>query len=34
MMKGNDQSKVDEEKPVGVTIYNPEDQVFQKLLTL
>jgi hypothetical protein len=31
MMKGNDQSKVDEEKPVRLTLYKPEDQIFQKL---
>jgi hypothetical protein len=30
-MKENDQSKVDEEKPEGLTIYKPEDQIFQKL---
>jgi len=30
-MKENDQSKVDEEKPEGLTIYKPEDQVFQKM---
>ena len=30
-MKQDDRSKTDEEKPVGLTIYNPEDQVFQKL---
>jgi hypothetical protein len=30
-MKENDQSKVDKEKPEGLTIYKPEDQVFQKL---
>jgi hypothetical protein len=30
-MKQDDQSKTDDEKPVGLTIYNPEDQVFQKL---
>jgi hypothetical protein len=31
MMKGNDQSKVDEEKPVGLTLYKPEDQIFQSI---
>jgi len=31
MMKGNDQSKVDEEKPVGLTLYKPEDQIFQNI---
>jgi hypothetical protein len=30
-MKQDDQSKTDDEKPVGLTIYNPEAQVFQKL---
>jgi hypothetical protein len=30
-MKGNDQSKVDEEKPVGLTLYKPEDQIFQNI---
>jgi len=30
-MKENDQSKVDDEKPLGLTIYKPEGQVFQKL---
>jgi hypothetical protein len=30
-MKENDQSTVDEEKPEGLTIYKPEDQIFQKL---
>jgi len=30
-MKEDDQSKVDKEKPEGLTIYKPEDQVFQKL---
>ncbi len=30
-MKENDQSKVDEGKPEGLTIYKPGDQVFQKL---
>ncbi|HMK76256.1 MAG TPA: hypothetical protein VK568_08785 [Thermodesulfobacteriota bacterium] len=30
-MKQDDQSKTDDQKPVGLTIYNPEDQVFQKL---
>jgi len=29
-MKQDDQSKTDDE-PAGLTIYNPEDQVFQKL---
>jgi hypothetical protein len=30
-MKKNDQSKADDEKPLGLTPYKPEDQVFQKL---
>lgn len=30
-MKENDQSKADDEKPVGPTIYEPEGQVYQKL---
>ena len=30
-MKENDQSKVDEGKPEGLTLYKPGDQVFQKL---
>jgi len=30
-MKENDQSKANGEKPIGLTIYKPEDQVFQKL---
>ena len=30
-MKENDQLKADDEKPIGLTIYKPEDQVFQKL---
>jgi hypothetical protein len=30
-MKESDQSKVDEEKPIGLTLYKPEDQIFQKL---
>jgi hypothetical protein len=30
-MKKNDQSKVDDEKPVELTIYKPDDQVYQKL---
>ena len=30
-MKKNDQLKADEEKIEGLTIYKPEDQVFQKL---
>ena len=30
-MKGNDQSRVDEEKPVGLTLYKPEDQIFQNI---
>jgi hypothetical protein len=30
-MEENDQSKVDKEKPEGLTIYKPEDQIFQKL---
>jgi hypothetical protein len=30
-MKKNDRSKVDNEEPLGLTIYKPEDQVFQKL---
>jgi hypothetical protein len=30
-MKQDDQSITDDEKPEGLTIYNPEDQVFQKL---
>jgi hypothetical protein len=30
-MKENDQSKADDEKPVELSIYKPEDQVFQKL---
>jgi len=30
-MKQDDRSKTDNEKPVGLTIFNPEDQVFQKL---
>ena len=30
-MKENNQSKVDDEKPLGLTIYKPEGQVFQKL---
>ncbi|MDI7260722.1 MAG: hypothetical protein QME90_12465 [Thermodesulfobacteriota bacterium] len=31
MMKGNDRSKIDEEKPVGLTLYKPEDQIFQNI---
>jgi len=30
-MKPDDQSKTDNEKPLGLTICNPEEQVFQKL---
>jgi len=30
-MKQDDQSKTDDEKPSGLTIYNPEDKAFQKL---
>lgn len=30
-MKENDRSKADDEKPIGLTVYKPEDQVFQKL---
>lgn len=30
-MKKNDQSNADDEEPIGLTIYKPEDQVFQKL---
>jgi len=30
-MKENDQSKADDEKPLGLTLYKPEGQVFQKL---
>ena len=30
-MKEDDQSKIDEGKPEGLTIYKPGDQVFQKL---
>ena len=30
-MKEDDQSKADDEKPTRLTIYKPEDQVFQKL---
>jgi hypothetical protein len=30
-MKEDDQSKADEKKPIGLTIYKPEDQIFQKL---
>jgi hypothetical protein len=30
-MKENEQLKVEEEKPEGMTIYKPEDQTFQKL---
>ena len=30
-MKEDDQLKTDDEKPIGLTIYKPEDQVFQKL---
>jgi hypothetical protein len=28
-MKENDRSKVDKGKPEGLTVYKPEDQVFQ-----
>ena len=31
MMKEDDPSKADDEEPAGLTIYKPEDQVFQKL---
>jgi hypothetical protein len=30
-MKEDDQSKTNDEKPIELTIYKPEDQVFQKL---
>jgi hypothetical protein len=30
-MKENDESKADDEKSLELTIYKPEDQVFQKL---
>jgi len=30
-MKQDDQSKTDDEKPVGLAIYHPEDQAFQNL---
>ena len=30
-MKENDQSRVDEEKPRGLTLCESEDQIFQKL---
>ncbi len=30
MMKENDQSKADDEKPLRLTPYKPEGQVFQK----
>ena len=30
-MKEDDQSKANDEKPIRLTIYKPEDQVFQKL---
>jgi len=30
-MKEDDQSKANDEKPIGLTIYKPENQVFQKL---
>jgi hypothetical protein len=30
-MKEDDQSKANDEKPIELTIYKPEDQVFQKL---
>jgi len=30
-MKENDPSKVDKEKPEGLTISKPEDQIYQKL---
>jgi len=30
-MKEDDQSKADDEKPIGLTIYKPEDQICQKL---
>ena len=30
-MKKNDRSKVDNKKPLGLTIYKPEGQVYQKL---
>ena len=30
-MKENDQLKADDEKPIRLTIYKPEDQVFQRL---
>ncbi len=30
-MKKKDQSKADEEKHVGLTIYRPEDQIYQTL---
>ncbi len=30
-MKEKDPLRVDEEKPEGLTIYKPEDQIFQKL---
>jgi hypothetical protein len=30
-MKEDDQSKANDEKPIELTVYKPEDQVFQKL---
>jgi len=30
-MKEDDQSKANDEKPIGLTIYKPEDEVYQKL---
>ena len=30
-MRENDQSKVNDEEPLGLTIYEPEGQVYQKL---
>ena len=30
-MKEKDPLRVDEEKPEGLTLYKPEDQIFQKL---
>jgi hypothetical protein len=30
-MKKGDQSKINKEKPDGLMIYKPEDQIFQKL---
>jgi len=30
-MKENDKPKINEDKPEGLTLYKPEDQIFQKL---